>query len=52
MLRLFLTHLCEDPDAGDVSLYQNLSNQFQLSSARKDHLIDVVEGRRFDSQPI
>ena len=38
-------HLCEDPDAGDVSLYQDLSNKFQLS-ARKDHLIDVVEGRK------
>lgn len=38
-------HLCGDPDARDVSLYQDLSKKFQLS-ARKDHLIDLVEGRK------
>ncbi|KXT75124.1 hypothetical protein STRDD10_00456 [Streptococcus sp. DD10] len=38
-------HLCEDPDASDSSLYQELSPKFNLP-ARKDHLIDEIEGRK------
>lgn len=38
-------HLCEDPDASDRTLYQELSNKFQIP-ARKDHLIDDIEGRK------
>lgn len=38
-------HLCEDPDASDRTLYQELSNKFQIP-ARKDHLIEEVEGRK------
>lgn len=38
-------HLCEDPDASDRTLYQGLSNKFQMP-ARKDHLIDDIEGRK------
>ena len=44
-VRIFLTTYVRIQMLEMLSLYQDLSNKFQLS-ASKDHLIDVVEGQK------